>query len=963
MTAVSAPHNRLGASHDALFWPIDDLGAGGTLRHVPSTLMGRDADLELAFGKLLTAGRLLIEGPAGIGKTSLLQALVETARERGMAVLRCAPTETEAALPLAAFADLIHPLAGDLDRLPMPQRHAARSALLLESGPAPIDERALASAARTLVDAAAERSPAGLLVAIDDVAWLDPPTERALRFMLRRSAAGVRVVATRRTGGRIDPRAPLQLDARTPLERLSLSPLGVGPLHRLLAQRFGVSLSRPTVVRLAHEAGGNPLIAIELTRAALRLPRMPGPGADLPVPASMHELVDASLATLRPENVHAVRLAALLSAPHLLDLKAAGITSEALDPVEEVGLVMVDSTASVRFVHPVYASAVRARIPPGVRRRLHALLAESSTDRVERARHLAQCTTEASDQVAAELGEAAERVRARGAPDLAAEFYDRASALTVDSARATMLRLHALYCLFDSGNYLLAAEQADALALNLRGDPLAEALLLRAAIAFSVDDLPLAAATARRALTAAKPSSRLAGRIHAHLAVFVDLAAPAREHAKAALVLLDKEDAYSATAGVDPQGAGVLGRTDHALLASVLMLVFLNEVRTGLAPRVDLLDRALALEAGNPSWLAGTVPAIWWKSTDQQGLARDRLGSMLDVAADAGDEPLQHELMEHLAEAETLAGNYEQAAAWIARARELAAQLGAGDAAGRWLGGTLDALRGRLDEAQSAGVAGLAEAAVSQDPWLHRISLQLTAFVALADGRASDAAAAYSELAAAVDSLGLTEPLASRFEPDWVEACVGMGDLATAEVALDRLARRHDRLPRIWTTLGLARSRVLLASATGHDTASLIEALMAARDAAPADLVPFDRARCLVVVGLAHRRARRKRAARDALLAAAAEFDAIGAPRFAARARADADRTGTRAALPDELSHSELRVAELAAGGATNREIARALFISPKTVEANLARVYRKLAIGRRVEVAAALGARVPAQT
>ncbi len=925
------------------------------------TLVGRDAVLEHAFDALQTTGRVLIDGPAGIGKTSLLQVLIDLATEQHMLVLRCAPTETEAALPLAALADLLAPLTDDLDDLPAPQRHAIRSALLLEDDAAPVDERALASAVRAVLDAAAERSTAGVLVAVDDAPWLDPPTERALRFALRRSSDRVRVVVTRRISERIDARVPLELDARTPVERLSLSPLGVGPLHRLLAQRFDVLLSRPLVVRLAHESGGNPLLAIELTRAVLRLPRMPGPGVDLPVPASMHELVDASLATLRLESVRAVRLAALLSAPHLSDLRAAGVAPAALDAVEEVGLVTVDEAAFVRFAHPVYASAVRASIPAGLRRRLHALLAESSTDRDERARHLAQCTTDPDDHVATELAAAAERARARGAPDLAAEFYEHAAALTADGTQATDLRLRGLYCLFDCGNYPQAAEQADALAQTVDGDLLAEALLLRAAIAFSVDDLPLATATAQRALAAATPSSRLAGRIHAHLAVFVDVAGPAREHAEAALALLDKEE--SAAAGRDPRGAGVLGRTDRALLASVLMLVFLNEVRTGLPPRVDVLDRALAMEAGEPSWLAGTIPAIWWKGLDQHARARDRLESMLDTAAGAGDEPLQHELMEHLAETETLAGNFERAAAWIDGARELAAQLGAGVAAERWLGGMLDALRGRLTEARVAGDAGLAEAAVSQDPWLHRISLQLTAFVALADGRAHDAASAYAELAAAMDANGLAEPLASRFEPDWLEACVGIGDLTTATVAFDQLACRHDRLPRPWTTLALARSRVLLASAAGEDTAALIDALLLARDATPDDVLPFDRARCLLVAGLAHRRARRKRAAREALLAAAAEFDALGAVSFAARARADADRTGGRIVTADELSSSELRVAELAATGATNRTIADTLFISPKTVEANLARIYRKLAIARRVELATALQARAERQT
>lgn len=926
------------------------------------TLVGRDAVLDVALATLLDSGRVLIEGPAGIGKTSLLSALIDLARNRDLLVLHCAPTETEMALPLAALADLLEPLSAELETLPPPQRQAVRAALLMEDAAAHVDERALASAVRALLDTAAARTPAGLLVAIDDAPWLDLPTERALRFALRRASPQVRVLITRRTGDQTDPSVPLHLDALGSLERVNMEPLGVGPLHRLLADRFGISLSRPAVVRVARESGGNPLLAIELTRAALRLPRMPGPGGDFPVPPSMHELVNASLSTLPEVSVRAARLAALLSAPRLPDLEAVDVSVAALEPLEEVGLITVDDAGSVRFVHPVYASAVRASIPSGVRRRLHSMLAESSADRDERARHLAQSIVSPDAAVAKELADAAERARARGAPEVAAEFYDRASALTTAEPAATLLRLRALYCLFDAGSYQLAAEQADAIVPTVDGDLRAEALLLRAAIAFSVDDLPLATSTAQRALESASPHSLLAGRIHAHLAVFVDLAIPAREHAEAALALLTSDDAPVET-DAHRRAGSVLARTDQALLASVLMLVFLNEVRMGLPPRVEVLDDALAMEAGNPSWLAGTVPAIWWKGTDQHDRARDRLQFMLDLASSAGDEPIQHELMQHLAEAETLAGNYDKAADWIAGVHELASQIGAGVAAERWLYGTLAALRGNLDEARAAAEAGLADADVSNDPWLLRISLQLSAFTALADDRASDAASTYADLAAVMDATGLEEPLASRFEPDWLEACVGSGDLVTADSALQRLTRRHDRLPRPWTTLALARSRVLIAGASGQETGELVDALMAARDAVPADVLPFDRARCLLVGGLAHRRARRKGAARETLLAAAAEFDAIGAAGFADRARTAAQRTGGRLATPHALSSSELQVAELAITGATNREIAVALFISPKTVEANLARIYRKLAIGRRAELALALDARSDDQT
>ena len=924
------------------------------------TVVGRDAVLDHSWRAITAQRRVLLEGPAGIGKTALLDALLAHATSNGMLVLRCAPAETEAALPLVALADLLAPLTDQTTGLPDPQRHAVQAALLLGDADSAVDERALASATRTLLDSAADRSEAGVLVAIDDAPWLDPPSERALRFALRRTDRRVRVVVSRRTTGTGDDQLPLGLESVADVERVSLAPLGVGPLHHLLRQRFDVSLSRPLVVRLAHESGGNPLLAIELTRSMLRLPHLPGPGDDLPVPASMQALVGASLSALPAEAVRAIRLIALMSSPRVADLDAADIAIETIDVVEEAGLAFVDGDR-VRFVHPVHAAAVRTSIPGGVRRRMHAHLAKVSTDPDERARHLARSASAPDPEAAAELGEAAARVHARGAPEVAADLYQRASRLADDDIDSSSLRLRAVQCLYDCGNYPLAAAEADLLASTLTGERLAEVLLLRAAIAFSADDLPLAASIATRAIAAAPERSRLAGRVHAHVAVFIDAPAESRQHAEAALELLSGPDALA----VDASGVGGLVRNDSALLASVLMLLFLSEVRTGMPARTELLDRALELEAGEPSWLAGTIPPIWWKAMDDQDRARARLLTMLEGAAASGDEPFQHELIQHLVETETLAADYPAAQGWIVRSLDLAQQLGAGLSAERWLAGMLDAHRGELGAARSAATALMLEADRLGDSWLRRIGLQLSAFTALASGDATAAARHYADLGAAMAETGLVESLAARIEPDWIEACVGAGDLDAAAKVLDRLDQRHVRLPRPWTRLGLARARVLLEGAHGRETEKLIDDLAEVMATLDPGVLRFERARATLTAGLAHRRARRKRAARDAFVTAAEAFEAIGAQGFAARARAEAERTGTRAAAT-HLTSSELRVAELAAAGATNREIAEALFISPKTVEANLARIYRKLDIGRRAELSTALsaltGARIEAQ-
>jgi DNA-binding CsgD family transcriptional regulator len=891
---------------------------------------------------------MLVEGPAGIGKTALWRALVARAERAGWLVLACAPSESEVELPFAALADLLRPLAALVPDLPRPQRVAAEVVLLSSDTDEAVDERVIGAATRSLLEAAvAGAGPAvagrPVLVAVDDAPWLDRPSERALRFALRRVAPPqLAVLVTGRTGEPTPARVPLGLDqgpAGGRLGRIGLEPLGVGALHHILRARLGTTLSRPLLARIARDAGGNPLLAIELARAVLRLPRPPMPGEDLPVAASMQQLLADVLAALPDASREAVRLAALLASPTLRDLAAAGVRPAAFDPAEEAGLLAVTPVA-VEFAHPVYAATVRAGIPAGVRRRLHRGLAEVVADPDERARHLALCTSGPDAETAGTLAAAAERQHARGAPELAAQLYERAAQLTPpeDAVRRGRRRLAAARCRFDSGDYAAAAAAAEAVAGQLTGDLRAESLLLRAMVAWSADDLgDVAVGAAQESLAAATPGSPLIGRIHAYLALFRDAPQPARRHAEAAIALLAESGA------------------DRELHAAALLQLFYQEVRSGLPARTELLERALVMEGDEPSWLAGTIPAIWWNAIDEPERARRRLHRMLDRAVVRGDEPSQHELLSHLGETELLAGCWVAAEEHIVAARELGEQLGTGLAGETWLAGLLDAHRGRVAEAALVAEAGLRRADEFDDGWCRRINQLLAGFVALSAGRMGEAATAYGALAATVDGLGLVEPLAQRFEPDWIEACVGVGDLDTAGMALERLAERHARLPRPWTTLGLARSAALLDSATGADPDPALERLTAARSAVPAGVLPLDRARCLLVAGMVHRRARRKRPAREALRAAATEFAAIGAAAFVARAEAEIARVGGRPPAPLHLTATEERVARLAAQGRTNRAIADELFVSPKTVEANLARVYRKLGISSRAELGAAM--------
>ncbi|WP_254909651.1 AAA family ATPase, partial [Micromonospora sp. NBS 11-29] len=357
-------------------------------------LVGRDAVVDRVWHALADGAPVLLDGPSGIGKTALWRAVVGHARRAGWRVLSAAPTEAETALPYAALADVLRPLAGALPRLPGPQRLAADMVLLTGEQDEAVDERAVGAATHTLLDTAAGDAPRTLL-AVDEAHWLDPPSARALRFALRRLPRWPAVLATRRTGEGDAAPVPLGLDddptGRRPPLRVDLPPLSAADLHRVVAARLGGTLGRSLTDRLARDAGGNPLLAIELARAVLRLPRPPRHDEDLPVPSSLRQLLAGALGALPAPSRDAVRLAALLTVPAPRDLAAAGVPAGALDAAEDAGLVVVTPNR-IDFAHPRYAAAVRESIPPGARRRLHAVLAAAVGDPDERARQLARCT-------------------------------------------------------------------------------------------------------------------------------------------------------------------------------------------------------------------------------------------------------------------------------------------------------------------------------------------------------------------------------------------------------------------------------------------------------------------------------------------------------------------------------------------------------------------------------------------
>ena len=390
-------------------------------------LIGREAELD-AIGAFLEgvradAGALALEGAVGVGKTALWLAALEPARERGFRVLEARPAEAEARLAFAALADLLGGVLDEvLQALPGPQGDALRVALLnARPGPDGLDERAVGMGLLGSLRALGAAGP--VLVAVDDVQWLDPASASVLSFAWRRlRGEPVGLLVTHRLG---EPMPP----ALGAAGRLAVGPLSLGAVHRMLHARLGVVLPRPVLRRVHDVAGGNPLFALELGRALVRGGVTPAPGEPLRVPDRLLELVRGRLVALPARTRGALATVAALSQPTPALLARAGAEPEVLRPAIEAH-VLVAERDRVRFTHPLLASTAYEEADPLARQALHRRLAELVGDPEEAALHLALAAEGPDEAVASALEEAAAHAGARGATAAAADLCDRALRLT-----------------------------------------------------------------------------------------------------------------------------------------------------------------------------------------------------------------------------------------------------------------------------------------------------------------------------------------------------------------------------------------------------------------------------------------------------------------------------------------------------------------------------------------------------
>jgi DNA-binding CsgD family transcriptional regulator len=918
-------------------------------------ILGRDRETAAITDRLQagwSAMRVIgIVGEAGIGKTRLWQAALSEAERLGMRRLWCRPNEAEAALPYAGLDDLLRDLPPDVfDALAAPLRHALDVALL-RADPAgePVAQRAIAMAVYEALRTLARRGP--LLLAIDDVQWLDPPTAFVLRFSLRRLQRDPLVVLTAIRSGRREA-LPLGLDRVLVEDRglvLDLSPLEAHVLGQLVVSRFGLHLAPSRLRALHHQSGGNPLFALELARASMSR----GSGATIdrfvPVPDSLQEMLSVRLERL-PDSVRCLLgVTAALARPTVGLLRATvdphGDLDALLQSAVVAGVLELDAER-VAFTHPLLASVVYDGLRHDERRRLHRRLAAVVAEPEERARHCALAAEGPDAHVADQLERAVARARARGAPDTAAQLAELARRLT-PAGRPGAARRRAMVA---AENHLNAGDTprarqvlADLAATVPSGRDRAPVWRLLAQVCSYDEGHASAMPLLRAALAEAGDDVELRAHLERDLTASIVQAGDVRDavpHARAAL-----------------EAAEAVG-SPHLLVpafATVAMVDFL----VGRGLRTDLLERATALDAGDdrPGTPSAFLPVelIWGvllKWADEFAQARDHLERVRQRATRLAEESSWGSLLFQLGELELWAGNTEAAQACADAVEEITNRSGqsAQQSHAAYLHAAVAAQRGELSRARQAAQGAFAEADRVGDRRFRLRARTLLGSIEACDANPHGALAHLLPAAEEHAEAGYGDPGIIRFQPELIEAHIRTGQLVRAEQLIASQESEGVALARPRVIALTLRCRGLLLSTRGDIPAARASLEQAVEAFEPLPH-PLDLGRSLMALGATRRRLREKRSAREALDRAIDIFTALDARPFAEQAQAERRRIAGRATVAT-LTPTEQQIADLVVQGYTNAEVARELFLSVKTVENTLTRVYRKLGLRSRRELA-----------
>jgi DNA-binding CsgD family transcriptional regulator len=907
-------------------------------------IVGRDAELTAIREGVVGdpgARAVVLAGTPGIGKTTLCEAAIGLAHERGHRVLSARASSTDAPLPFSTLIDLCDGVDGDeLARLPEVQRRGLEVALLRrQHGAEPPDSRAIALGFRAVILNACATTP--ILISVDDVQWVDPSSREVLAFLARRLRQEPICVVMTRSDER--PTTIEESFERGTVQLVTVGPLSFGAVRRLLLDRLGLSLPRSVLHRIVEITAANPLFLLELGREILAR-GLPTNVEDLPIPARIEDLFEKRIGELQLAARDALMSIALCP-----DIGLDGLTrlvgQETVDEIVDEGLVQIDGHR-VRPIHPLLGAAAVGGAGRRARRELHLSLAEALGDSEQSAMHRALATPGADDALADLLAAAAAKASTRGARQQAAELAGHALRLTPPQASRRSDRVIALAeCLETAGEMQRMTDLLTAEMVSLpSGTARAKAWLM---LSEGVSTLRLGdlAELRRRALDEAPDDPVVRARV---------LAKQAANAAGSTITNIPEARAWAVEAAKLTEGGGTaLRRT--GLYALAWTTAMSGQPVDHLCAQSKAMSDTNSYIAVTPERVAGQRQV--WRGEIAAG--RETLQRLLTLADERGEVESYALVRLHMCELHLRAGEWDAAESLLnewaesadrdlmfrpkyERCRALLA-AGRGDPAETVKWATIAVTRGRETGCRWDEFEGLRAAAdgllLSHEP------------------------AAASEMLLQVwdtcETEAVGEPGAFPVAPVLVQALVESDQVEQASLVASRLATFATANAHPWASLSAARcgSLVMLAKSGAHQGDAAKRLADAAVGYAACGL-HFDAARCLLSLSRAQRRLRQWGSARTALEQAITTFDQIGSAGWADQARAELKRIAARRpADAGQLTASEQRAADLAAAGLSNKEIARELVVTVHTVEVHLSRVYAKLGVASRGQLAARLRA------
>ena len=906
----------------------------------PPFVVGRKSEIERIRRVLEAAAAgygagLVVRGEPGMGKTTVLRAGAN-APPAPMRVIHARGVEAEAEIGYATLADVLRPAAPRLDALVPAQQAALESALSL-GPPSPADPLMIGSAALSLLAAHAESAPVAVFV--DDLQFVDAASQLVLAFIARRleSESIALVVAVR-------------ANVRSPLDGAGVDELLLEPLDDDSAATI-VTQTVPNVVgavrdRIVGTARGNPLALVELP-TLLDDAQLQGrrPLDDpLRVNGSVNDAFAHRLARLSDD---ARRALLVVSADDTADLHvvrsavaALRIPADALEEAELEGALELGPPLRVR--HPLLRSLAYHQARPADQRAVHAALAESvGNDSYRAAWHRGLAASDPDEKLAAELDEAAAGARARGRFASAAAASDRAAALSTDTdARARRLVFSATSHLLAGSVTEASARTMQALELASAPDVRAEAVLLQAnALLFGGQPREAFALLVREAAETELSHPDAASMLLAQAVMACQVTSE---------IDLGIETGHRAVDVAARAGPRARLGADLALAEVLILRGEVSSVR-------DLHARARSVAPLDDPLVAGQLlqsEGAYLMIVGEHEQARRVIGQIVAGARSAGMPTVLPYPLVVLAELEFRTGRWSDAVARASEAVEIAEQAGQGlfEAHGLQMLarveaaiGDVTAARAHLDRAEALGGRLRIEAA-------QFFNAGVRMFVELTEGRFEAAVTAGGTVEKLSLERGVREHGVVLWAADLVEAYVRTGRMDDAVELLERFEEDGRRTERTWALAAAARCRGLIED----DFEGRFEMSLALHERAG---MPFETARTQLLLGKRRRRAGRRSAARDVLASALGTFERLGAGPWAERARSELRAAGTRSRTSespptDDLTPHEVRVALIIARGATTREAAAELLVSPKTVDYHLQRIYRKLGISSRAQLA-----------